>query len=502
MKISLCSFWVFFVGMLLAESSSKLVIPDIFSDGMVVQRQKPIRVWGEGDPHGAVTVEFSGASKSAVFEGNRWSVEFPPQEAQGQVLSMRIFFQGELIRKINDIVVGEVWLASGQSNMDLRVSQSKEYEECSQRPPDSFLRCFTVSHELLKEGVKGSLGTKWQSANKDTFSNWSGGAYHFAYSLKQSLNMPVAIVHVARGGTITEAWCRKEMLQNIPNFQRLLGFKKIYDPVKEQGFLSGFMFERLMAPIVPYSIRGVIWYQGEGNAWDFKDQKELFPLMVRDWRQLFKERELPFYFVQLPRLKGTPWYHFRNAQREIANVLPHSFMAITIDISMDYEKNRTFEESEVYYQANPEAPKGGSHPIHPITKAPIGNRLALGAKALVYGLKEGGEYTGPMLRSAVVEGEKIRVKFDHSSQELMSSDGKAIRGFYVAGADKKFVKAEVTLEKESLLLSAFGNIRPEVIRYGAEDDLSKDSVLSLNLVNQQKLPASPFVIEINSKSDL
>ncbi len=232
--------------------ADSLIIPDIFSSGMVVQQEKPVRVWGEGDPKQSVEVEFAGERKTALFNEKRWSVEFPPQKAKGQVLSMKILSAGNLVRQIDDILVGEVWLASGQSNMDLRLCSTKECETSCLRPPDPELRCFTVSAELLKDEVKGPLGTKWESAENESIRMWSAVAYHFAYSLRNSLKIPVAIVNPSRGGTITEAWCRLKMLKEYPNYQQLLGFRKVYDPTKLQGFIPGLMFERLMLPVIPY----------------------------------------------------------------------------------------------------------------------------------------------------------------------------------------------------------------------------------------------------------
>ncbi len=223
--------------------------------------------------------------------------------------------------------------------------------------------------------------------------------------------------------------------------------------------------------------------------------------MVKDWRELFQDKELPFYYVQLPRFKRDPWYHFRNVQREISRSLPHSFMAITIDIPMDYELNRTYEESVVYDAAHPDTlTERNVHPIHPLIKAPIGERLAMGAKALVYGIKGDGEYTGPMIESAVLENDKIRLSFKFTSDKLKSIDKMPLRGFFVSGPDQKFVKAEADIDGKSILLHSFGVLQAKTVRYGAEEDIPQNSTLNLNLVNQQNLPTSPFTEEIVNES--
>ncbi len=476
-----------------------LLIPDLFSNGMVIQQEKPIRIWGEGNPGQSIEVELEGETKKAAFEGNRWSVEFPPQKAAGQVLSIKISLEGKVVRKISDVLVGEVWLASGQSNINLRLGQCIDFEKYNKRPSDKLLRSFLVDAKLLTDNLKGPQGTVWMSAEKEKMWMWGAVAYHFIYSLRQSLNIPVAIIECSRGGTLTEAWCRRGMLEKFPQYKELAVYK--YNDNEKMGLelKASYCFERMLTTVIPYSIRGVIWYQGEGNSWDFAFQEALFTMMVGDWRSLFGDEKMPFYFVQLPRLIDSPWHGFRNAQRKIAGSLPYSFMAVTIDIPMDYEFSRDFAGSQAYELANPLKPTDPArqdHPIHPLIKAPVGERLALGAKALVYGLKGEGEYTGPMVKEALLQQGKIRVNFDFAIKGLKSSDEKPLRGFYVSGDGMKFIEAKATIEWDHLWLDSFGEMRPKLVRYGAEYDIPKTETLNLNLVNQDNLPASPFTLEI------
>jgi sialate O-acetylesterase len=463
-----------------------LVIPDLFSNGMVIQQEKPVRIWGYGNPEQGVEVEFAGETKSALYEGNRWSLEFPSQKAKGQVLTIKISSEGKLIREITNVVVGEVWLASGQSNMEMQLDMTKEGEKSMQRPPDPLLRSFTVSSQLLAKDSKGGpLGTAWVSAQSDVVGGWSAVGYHFAYAIRQSLKIPVAIIHCSRGGSSTETWCRNEMLQKIPDYEQFF-YVKQKDESRGVQLMPSYCYERMLATVIPYSIRGVIWYQGESNTSAWAEQEKLFTAMVEDWRILFGDSNLPFYFVQLARYEQTVWHEFRDVQRKISQSLPHSYMAVTIDLS---------RESELPYP--PKLAHMKYHPIHPATKEPVGERLALAAKALVYGIDREEDYSGPMIKEGLLQEGKIRLNFDFVKSGLKSMDGKPLRGFYIAGDDQKFQIAEATIEGDHLMLSVLGDIKPRYVRYGSELDMGHKE-LDVNLANQKNLPASPFTLEIKN----
>lgn len=466
------------------QEIDRLIIPDLFSNGMVIQQEKPVRVFGEGNPEKSVEVEFLGEKKAALFNGNRWMVEFPPQKAEGQVLEIKIFSGGKLVRKISNVLVGEVWLASGQSNMEMRLDMTKEGEESMLRPSDPLLRFFTVSTALLAKDSKGGpLGTSWESAQSDVLGKWSAVGYYFAYALRQSLNIPIAIIHCSRGASTTESWCRAEMFQKIPNYDQLFYFKQ--ESAKAMNQLTpSFCYERMLTTVIPFSIRGVIWYQGEANAGAWAEQEKLFTAMVEDWRTLFDDLKMPFYIVQLARYEQTIWHEFRDVQRKIAQSIPFSFMAVTIDLSRESELPKPPTNAHLIY-----------HPIHPATKQPVGERLALAAKALVYGIDREEDYSGPMIKEGHLEEGKIRLNFDFAKSGLKSIDEKGLRGFYVAGENQKFTKAEATIEGDHVWLSAWGDAQPRYVRYGSERDMGHKE-LDVNLANRKNLPASPFTIEI------
>lgn len=448
--------------------SSNVVLPDIFSNGMVIQRGRVFRVWGQAKAGTNIKIEFAGETKQVISQKDRWSLEFAPRELTAQPLVMNIFANNQLIRQIVDILVGEIWLASGQSNMQMALGGTKEKDAAFQRPEDPLLRCFNVpSKDLITKNPP--LGTVWQKASRSAIGNWSAVAYHFAHELRKSLQVPIGLVNCSLGATTTEAWCSPELLaQGYPHYEK---FYLSMDKSKAPPYAHpSFCYERMLSTVMPYSIRGILWYQGEGNTGRWQEQERLFPALVQEWRQKWDNPNMPVYFVQLARFEQGDWHPFRDAQRRIWEKLPHSFMAVTIDLPKDYDPN--------------------NHPIHPNTKQPIGERLALAANKLVYGL-DIPTFSGPRIKSATFLNDTISLSFDFVGQGLKTSDGQALRGFSVASADMKFVMATATVEGDLVQLRGFGSIEPKWVRYGSEADMGKDK-LDVNLSNRDGLPASPF----------
>ena len=226
---------------------------------------------------------------------------------------------------------------------------------------------------------------------------------------------------------------------------------------------------------MPFAVKGFIWYQGEGNASRAKEQQKLFPAMVDDWRKSWGNEELPFYFVQLARYERANWHEFRDAQREIAEGLPNSYLAVTIDLSKDWDQD--------------------NHPIHPTTKKPIGHRLALAALANVYGKDI--VYSGPMIKGMTVESGKAILSFEHIGGGLKTLDDKRLRGFYISSDGENFVEAVAEIKGNTVVVLDERVKNPVAVRYGAEDDLGKEGI-NINLGNVERMPASPFTIVVNN----
>ena len=463
---------------------SAIIVPDIFSTGMVLQQKAPIRLWVEGPEDAMVRFELDGQSKVASYVDSRWSVEFPPRETSTKPISLKIFAGATLVRYIEDILVGEVWLASGQSNMHMRLDMTLQGAQCLKLPADPLLRAFNVDLRLMHKN--GPLNTAWASSSNTTIGSWSAVGYYFSSRLRQSLKGPVAIIHCSVGASFTETWCSPKLLsRGYPEWESWWE-KNQNDPKLMLQNKPSLCYERLLKTVMPYNVRGVIWYQGEGNSGRWAEQPRLFADMVSEWRTAWHNPELPFYFVQLARYQPAQWHHFRNAQRLCWEQIPNTYMAVAVDLSKEFEIPSAIVD-----------PQKKFHPIHPATKKPIGDRLAFAAEVLVYGQQLDHEYSGPRIKQALRKPEGLELRFDFVGKGLKTTDGQELRGFYVAGPLEKYVKAHAKISGQQILLSGFDIDEPTYVRYGAEMDMGKD--FEVNLVNMDGLPASPFTVKVVSE---
>jgi sialate O-acetylesterase len=453
------------------RSTAEVILPDIFSSGMVVQRDQPVRLWGWATHGVVIRATLEGETRSTRVTGNAWRLDFSPRPADGRVMRLEILADERLVRRIDDIVVGEVWLASGQSNMAMALGGTQGKAVGQARPADPLLRCFRVPAEVL-EKTRPPLGTVWEGAAPGTVPGWTAVGYEFAYRLRESLKVPVGLVQCAQGATATESWASPELLaRGWPAYEQF--FAKADKTAWRPSLYPSECHRRLLSTVMPYPVRGVVWYQGEGNTSRAEEQLRLFPALVEDWRARWENPTMPFYFVQLARLERSDWHAFRDAQRRIAEALPHSFLAVTIDLPTDF---------------NPK-----DNPIHPTVKQPIGERLALGALRQVYRLP-GDEASGPRVREARRQGAEVALSFADAAG-LRSADGKPLRGFAVAGADRRFVPAQARIEAEQVVLGGFGGIEPAWVRYGAEAEFAP-GLIDVNVCNRAGLPASPFTVPV------
>ena len=483
---------------LLAEV--KLASP--FTSHMVLQRELPVPVWGTADAGAQITVEFAGQKRSATADTDgRWRATLDPliANAHPQELVVTATNRESKIadQKLQDVLVGEVWLASGQSNMAFTVSVKAAYyagmldeekEIAAANHPE--IRMF-MGKAAKAYTPQSELGGQWQVCTPETVPAWSAVGYLFARDLQQELKVPVGIVTVAFGASCAQAWIRRAAMLDAPGFKTVVdrfdAAVKSYkpptpeeqeqqketaakakadgkraprgraDPVQDQHNPT-VLFNGMIAPVVPFAIRGVIWYQGESIT----APRELFPrwneLLVSDWRKLWG-REFPFYFVQLAALNNSSNSpQVREWQAEALKI-PNTAMAVTIDI-------------------------GDKTNVHPKNKAPLGDRLARIALARDYGRQI--EYSGPLFQSASVENGAVRVKFSHVGGGLVAKDG-ALKTFEVAGADGTFVPAEATIDGDTLLVRAAPVAAPVIARYAWANYPE-----GANLYNGAGLPASPF----------
>jgi len=475
-------------------------MPNIFGDSMVLQRGIPLPVWGMADPGEKVTVTLGGKSFSTVTgKDGRWMVRLKKMDAGGPY-EMKITGNNSLSFK--DVLVGEVWVCSGQSNMWWRIGLMKGIEQEIASADYPNIRYFSTNLVSTEEPQFDFPGNKpqWKACSPAVIKDFSAVAYYFGKAIHQDIGVPVGLVHTSWGGSVAEAWTRIEALKSKrelrPLVENLDGVKTAYPEAKakydrnyaefqkaqskgtivdmplaprnpnERDWPSG-LYNAMLAPMIPYGIRGVIWYQGESNAVRAWQYRVLFPTLIKDWRSAWKQGDFPFIYVQLANWKtatipveGTwgSWPELREAQLMTLS-LPKTGMAVTVDI-------------------------GDSTNIHPNNKWDVGSRLALSALHVAYGRDI--VYSGPIYRSMKKDGNNIRLRFDHADGGFTARNGESLRGFTIAGKDKVFHPANARISGTEVIVSSDSVTNPVAVRYGWEDNPT------CNLYNLAGLPASPF----------
>jgi sialate O-acetylesterase len=453
---------------LLAPAARADVKPHpLFSDGMVLQRGVDCPVWGTADPGEAISwsIEFGnmaigGTGHKADTDG-KWKITLPIKQVRNGGGPYTLTITGKNKVTIKDVYVGEVWVASGQSNMEWPVNASAGAKEAKENPKNPKLRLFTVERVAAdtpqatipvvdKPGkqVKG----KWLEAGPDTIGSFSAVAYFFGRDLQKALDVPVGIIHTSWGGTASEEWTSMKVLDAHPEH-------------KGKHPRQSKLYNGMIAPLIPYAFKGVIWYQGESNAGRADLYRTGFPLMIQNWRDDWGQGDFPFLFVQLaPFMRitkepdDTPWARLREAQLLTSRNVKNTAMAVITDV-------------------------GAEQDIHPKPKEPVGERLALAAEALAYGKKV--EYSGPLFERLNVEGNKATLTFSHVGGGLVAKGG-PLTGFTVAGEDHKFHNAEAEIRDDKVVVWSKEVEKPVAVRFGWAN------YPVVNLWNKDGLPASPF----------
>lgn len=481
-----------------AALHADIVLAPLFTHGAVLQRDQPIPVWGHAAPGEAIKVTFGGETTATTAGSDgRWRVALRARPAQAEPGELVV--QGRDTLRVRNVVVGDVWLCGGQSNMAFTLYRGLNADAEIGAANFPLIRHFLVPRRVTEKPAEDAPGV-WQVCHPDAAANFSGVAYFFARDLFLRHGVPIGLVNSTWGGTQVESWMSEAAVRRDPsaaaiqgrwqkrlddhpaklaNYERLLAEwqsgadaararGEVFDrpaPPKAEGPLSHWMpaglYNAMIAPLVPTPFRGVIWYQGEANAPRAAEYASLFQGLIRQWREDFG-RELPFYFVQLANHNRqsdqtrVTWAYLREAQAE-ALALPHTGMVVTIDI-------------------------GDVNDVHPKNKQEVGRRLALLARRHLFG--EAVNCSGPIFKSAQRDGNAIRVTFEHGSG--LNSRGRPITGVEVAGADRKFVPATAWIEGDVLMASADGAPEPRAVRYAWHN------FPEASLFNAEGLPASPF----------
>ncbi|MCS6859975.1 MAG: sialate O-acetylesterase [Abditibacteriales bacterium] len=462
----------------------------LFSDNAVLQRGVSVPVWGTAKDGEKVTVKFNGQEVSTTAKDGKWMVRLRPLKAGGP---FTLTIQGENTIELKNVLVGEVWVCSGQSNMQWPVSASANPQETIANSPDAMLRLFTVPRRAA-DAPESDVQGNWVVCGPETVPNFSAVAYFFGRDLRKALNVPVGLISTNVGGTPAEAWTSRRVLESDPmlrgylerhelavkNYpQALERFKAAEEKAKAEGTPPPRppanpaqslqrpcgLYNAMIAPLIPYAIKGVIWYQGESNVGRAYEYRTLFPAMIRNWREDWGLGDFPFLFVQLApfmQIVNEPqegaWAELREAQLLTFLKTPKTGMAVITDA-------------------------GDPNDIHPKQKEPVGARLALAARAIAYG--ERIVYSGPIYKSMKVEGNKVVLSFDHVGGGLVAKDGD-LKGFTIAGEDRKFYNAHAAIKGNTVVVWSPQVERPVAVRYGWAN------CPVVNLYNKEGLPASPF----------
>jgi sialate O-acetylesterase len=457
------------IGLLIALLASPVVaaikLPSILGDNMVLQRDRPVAVWGWDEPGTEVTVAIGDNQAVAkADESGKWSLQLSAMPAGGP---HKMTVTGTDTVTLENILVGEVWLCSGQSNMEWTVGSSNNAQEEIAAADYPKIRHIKIPHVPAETPQSDVPSDGWKVCSPETVGGFTACGFFMARYLQKELDVPIGLIGSNWGGTRIEPWtppvgfqqvpALKDIADNLENFPS----KNAEGKINHQSPLA--LYNGMIAPLVPYTIRGAIWYQGESNNGEGMLYHEKMKALISGWRSIWGQQDLPFYFVQLApyRYGGDPTRLAGIWEAQTATLaVPHTGMAVTVDI-------------------------GNVADIHPRNKQDVGKRLALWALAKLYG-KADIVYSGPLYKSMQVDGDKIRINFDHVDGGLVSRDGQPLTWFTIAGEDKQFVEANAAIDGDQVVVSADGVQKPVAVRFGWHQEAEP------NLSNKAGLPASPF----------
>ena len=479
--------------------SAEVRLPHILGSHMVLQRDMPIHVWGWSDVGEKVTVSLDGASGTASGDGlGQWSVFLPPKHAGGP---FQLTVAGTNNIVLDDVLIGDVWFASGQSNMEMPLKGwsgaplNNSADEISHANQPN-MRLLVIKQKASDYPLRDIDG-EWTPCTPETAAGFSAIAYFFGREISSREKVPVGLIDSSWGGTVAEAWVsldtissdaglmpvfatRARMMDEQADAAAIVAKEHREDeaaraagqPLKDhawhppyQSWAPAALYNGMVAPAVNYPIKGVIWYQGESNSRrGFPSMyQKIFPALIADWRLRWREGNFPFFYVQIANYKSNAtenWAIIRESQRRTLAVA-HTGMAVTIDI-------------------------GNPDNVHPADKQTAAARLALVARALAYG--ENVQFSGPAFRGTSVEDNAVRVWFNALAGGLEARGG-ALTGFEIAGDDRRYVPAEARIDGQTVIVSSGQVSAPKYVRYGWAN------APVVNLYNSAGLPASPFTSE-------
>lgn len=496
-----------FLFLILSPSLSSYAIislPDIIGGGMVLQRNQSVPVWGMASPGEKVSLTFSGQKHEVVADASgRWMVWLSAMPASSEPRTMEITGTNRL--ELENILVGEVWLCTGQSNMQWTLRQSAGGEEAIAQADFPEIRLFNVSRSVAFGREKGKLAT-WKVCSPESVPDFSGAGYFFGLELYRSLKVPVGLINSSYGGSQAEAWTPVEYLAASDDLRPCIEREKIWEaerPQVKEKFerdikeweqaaelarakgedvprrlrvpdalrdyrIAASIYNTMIEPLIPFAIKGAIWYQGESNEERAEQYELLLPTMIRSWREKWEQGDFPFGIIQLPNFRDhasepedQAWSHIREAQRRTSANTPHTGLIVTIDL-------------------------GEADDIHPTNKLDVGKRMSSWALAEVYGRNLTG--SGPVFSGIRIKSKKVVVLFDKVGKGLEICEGKELTEFVVAGEDGKWHWAKAKISGRDKVIVWSEKVRkPIAVRYAFNNNPEQP-----NLSNDSCIPASPF----------
>jgi sialate O-acetylesterase len=483
--------------------TAQLQVAKVFSDNMVLQRNKPVSIWGRAIPSSSVSVNFAHQEKVVrVASDSRWHVIFPAQQANANPQSISITCGNQKI-VLNNILVGDVWLCLGQSNMEFPMKNESHFREALQSADQPNIRFYNPAYigksvfgSVYTDSMLKRLNTKdfydghWQVSDTSSIRDMSAVAYYFGKMINDSVSVPIGLINLSIGGCPLETFLDEHSLKNSKRFAdkvkgNWLQSKSLPDWVKERGiqnlgnnslqadnlggpdhaYKPGFAYKAGVEPILQMPIKGALWYQGESNAQEIErvmEYGQLFKLLVSDYRKKWQDVNLPFYFVQLSSIESTNyksqfWPIFRDEQRKILSEIAHSGMAVCSDL-------------------------GAGNDVHPTNKKDVGERLA--RWALYNDYKKNVIPSGPLPLKAVFKDEKVIISFQYTANSLRTSDNSVVRGFSFDGIND----VSAIIDHNKVVINTIN--KPAYVYYGWKP------FTDANLVNNALLPASTFKIKV------
>ncbi|MGB7207144.1 MAG: sialate O-acetylesterase [Pyrinomonadaceae bacterium] len=487
--------------------SADVRLPDVLASSMVLQQKQAVPVWGTAEPGESITVEFAGLKRNTVAGANgKWRVDLGKLAASFKPQTMTIAGKNRI--ELTNILVGEVWLVSGQSNMQWWLPESTGGEAATAAANHPNIRLFNVSREVAFKKKAGKLG-EWAACTPETVKEFSAVGYYFGVDLQKELKVPVGLINSSYGGSQAEAWTPVDYLIASPDLKPTVDRTKIWEAEREKvrvdyseaikkwredqdkaraagarpspspGVpdalrdyrIASSIYDRMIEPLMPFAIRGAAWYQGESNEARAEQYNLLMPMMIKAWRERWGQGNFPFGIIQLPNYRSvkpapeeSAWSFIREAHRQTALNTPNTGLIVIIDI-------------------------GEANDIHPKNKVDVGSRIARWALKDVYGRKLSNP---PVLKRSEIKGSKIVLTFDDFGSGLKIRKGDKLEEFAIAGADKKWIWADAKIVGKNKIEVSSPNISlPLAVRYAFNSNPKNP-----NLTNNSGLPASPFRTDI------